>query len=880
MRTAKSDKRTNLLVTVLVLALCIGVGALVLPRLGTETVSESYEAALPDTGLWVTEGDLFTGGDADKPEKTAELHAEVDELLRFVRQNRLEKIFWELSLSEEYKDTLGYLCKKADSSATPVYAVLPALSDETLDSQAETLRELMQTVKDAAAVEGFVLDASGVSAENAEELFSLIRSVASAQDIPLALVYQGRASGEDGQALSATELQTLTADGTVDLLMPVLSGTADAGYLKETECWSGELAEAKVLPLAAPGFDARQVGYQLSYNTTLENRYGFVLGGCRRLAAEPAALQMLLSFADAALTIPSDAVDLSVGQSLSVGYPDNGLSTYYSTIYIMGTSDPEKPLTLDGTTVERETANGCFGVEVRLSLGSNSFTLRQGNESVTVTVKRLSADGDGTISAVTKASRFPAVDAAVLAGDELTFRCVAPSGGYVTATIDGETIIMEQKVATAKKGIAATFEGTYQVPEDLPADELTNLGKVTYALTYNKNSSTYESEGELYAAGANVTPMVLASTENVSILADYTDDSTILDTLHFGARIATTGCVQYNGTIFFKVAEGYIASSRAEFYPEVVPAASTVTGITTESEGRNTTITFACGNFPAVTGDSRGGVLRLFFRDTTLPQELSGIDTGLVSLAKSYATRGGTQLMLTLADPGRLWGYDIQYAENGDVTLTLKEAPVLSDIPGKPLTGITVMVDPGHGNYDCGALGTAGTLGPTESELNLAIGLVLQQRLEQMGATVVMVRTTDSTDAEKIVLDERVSMAVDAKPDFFLSIHHNSTALIKEVSADWMECYYYEGTSKAFADNLRTNMMAATGRDSNETEWGYYYVTRLTLCPAVLFEVGYIPNPVEYESCSDWFTIQKTACAMAEAVLESVPAAAPAESAS
>ena len=82
------------------------------------------------------------------------------------------------------------------------------------------------------------------------------------------------------------------------------------------------------------------------------------------------------------------------------------------------------------------------------------------------------------------------------------------------------------------------------------------------------------------------------------------------------------------------------------------------------------------------------------------------------------------------------------------------------------------------------------------------MSLAVRDRLEQMGATVIMTRETDDRETPKIVLDERVRMAVDAKPDFFLSIHHNSTGLTKYVSADWTVSYYCEDDSETYAANL------------------------------------------------------------------------------
>ena len=66
-------------------------------------------------------------------------------------------------------------------------------------------------------------------------------------------------------------------------------------------------------------------------------------------------------------------------------------------------------------------------------------------------------------------------------------------------------------------------------------------------------------------------------------------------------------------------------------------------------------------------------------------------------------------------------------------------------------------------------------------------------------------------------------------------------------------------------------MTGATNRNTDGEEWGYYYVTRLGFCPAVLFEVGFIPNPAQYEDCSDWEVICETASGLAEGLLRSVP---------
>ena len=73
-------------------------------------------------------------------------------------------------------------------------------------------------------------------------------------------------------------------------------------------------------------------------------------------------------------------------------------------------------------------------------------------------------------------------------------------------------------------------------------------------------------------------------------------------------------------------------------------------------------------------------------------------------------------------------------------------------MPGTPLTGANVVLDPGHGGDEPGAVGPAGT---TEKAVNLAIAQEAQRQLEASGATVVLTRTGDY----RITLASRAAIA-------------------------------------------------------------------------------------------------------------------------
>ena len=88
-------------------------------------------------------------------------------------------------------------------------------------------------------------------------------------------------------------------------------------------------------------------------------------------------------------------------------------------------------------------------------------------------------------------------------------------------------------------------------------------------------------------------------------------------------------------------------------------------------------------------------------------------------------------------------------------------------VRGTPITGAHVVLDPGHGGEEPGAVGPAGTL---EKAVNLAIAQEAKRQLEALGATVVLTRTADY----RITLVSRGAIATSLQPLVFVSIHHNA----------------------------------------------------------------------------------------------------------
>ncbi len=261
-----------------------------------------------------------------------------------------------------------------------------------------------------------------------------------------------------------------------------------------------------------------------------------------------------------------------------------------------------------------------------------------------------------------------------------------------------------------------------------------------------------------------------------------------------------------------------------------------------------------------------GNVLTLTFSSASFTgQWPSG--TGFVQSFEQSSVPTGFTVTMTFSEQDPLWGYYVDYVDGG-TQIYLKRAPKLSDADTGPLTGVTVLLDPGHGEDDTGAMGCAGPTAPQEKDVNLALGKAAQHRLEQLGATVVMSRSDDTF----YTLGQRVQQLNTLKPDFFISLHHNSAALHQDLNGGGgVEAHWFYTEGKPLAQNLVQAMADATGREVRGVFYSYFYVTRSNICPAVLLETGFMTVPKEYEQVTDEETLWAEGGAVAQGVLQSIP---------
>jgi len=163
-------------------------------------------------------------------------------------------------------------------------------------------------------------------------------------------------------------------------------------------------------------------------------------------------------------------------------------------------------------------------------------------------------------------------------------------------------------------------------------------------------------------------------------------------------------------------------------------------------------------------------------------------------------------------------------------------APAPND-PSAVLRGKRIILDPGHGGKDPGAIGR--TLGTMEKTVNLQLAKLVKARLEDLGAVVFMTREDDSYPT----LAERVAYARQMQGDVFISIHHNSA--LDQTVRGTMTFYAKDGLSRLLAEAVHEELVRAIGLRDLQVRRANYYVIVNNPYPAILCEIGFLSHPDE-----------------------------------
>jgi N-acetylmuramoyl-L-alanine amidase len=180
--------------------------------------------------------------------------------------------------------------------------------------------------------------------------------------------------------------------------------------------------------------------------------------------------------------------------------------------------------------------------------------------------------------------------------------------------------------------------------------------------------------------------------------------------------------------------------------------------------------------------------------------------------------------------------------------------------PTKPkkVTGKVIVIDPGHGGKDPGAISYHGFY---EKVVNLDVALQIAELLRDNGHRVIMTRNND----DFIELEDRAAVSNRAKADVFISIHADASA---KSSTNGFTVYTARSASDA-ANELAESIddrMTRTSISSNGVKKADFRVLVQTRCPAVLIELGYLSNYWEAKQLKNAAMQKKLAQAIVDGV--------------
>jgi len=186
----------------------------------------------------------------------------------------------------------------------------------------------------------------------------------------------------------------------------------------------------------------------------------------------------------------------------------------------------------------------------------------------------------------------------------------------------------------------------------------------------------------------------------------------------------------------------------------------------------------------------------------------------------------------------------------------------ITDLPNIKRNKYSVVIDPGHGGPDSGAVGINGL---KETDVVLDVSKIVTKLLLEKGVIVKMTRNKE----EDVDLSPRVDLANKTNSDIFVSIHANASRGKKRY-INGIETFYYSGwRGRLLAEKIQKELLKVSpGSPDRGVRRGRYFVIKRTNMPAVLVEIGFVTGRLDARRLEKKMHRRRVAFAIAKGILE------------
>ncbi len=173
-----------------------------------------------------------------------------------------------------------------------------------------------------------------------------------------------------------------------------------------------------------------------------------------------------------------------------------------------------------------------------------------------------------------------------------------------------------------------------------------------------------------------------------------------------------------------------------------------------------------------------------------------------------------------------------------------------------------VVIDPGHGGSDPGAIGIGGI---RETDVVLEVSKIVKKLLSEKGVKVRLTRKNEVN----LDLPPRVSFANNTDADIFVSIHANASRG-KRRDINGLETFYFKGwRGRLLAKKIQRQILRVSpGSPDRGVKQGRFFVIKNTRMPAVLVEIGFLTGRLDSRRLEKAAHRKRIAYAIAKGILE------------
>ena len=584
--------------------------------------------------------------------------------------------------------------------------------------------------------------------------------------------------------------------------------------------------------------------------------------------------------------LATGAQGFSPPTQLHLTYPPLQHTTTSDRLFFIGTAPKDGNVSINGKPISRSDA-GHFVPSLPIALGENNFNVkyvdlagdRNSERQINVKVLRksritLPPREIGFI----KDSLLPTVDIARQPNERICFEAIAtPSATVLVRIGDQEIPLLPRRRNVQLPPNSSVLTGNNQATVESPSgyfrgcttfEAASSLGQPEYEMRLGDRIVKQKAIGKIEI----LSPKNIQVAEITAISADArtgaSSDFSRLTPLPKGTKGLITG---KQGAWLRLDYGGWVRESMTKIEDSEVPPRSIVRSINTKrivnkidknNIWTEVTVPLEVPVPISIIQSDRTFAFTLY--NVTAQTDTISIDPDSIINKLDWVQTEPDKVTYTISlKPRQQWGYKVRY-QGTNLILSLKHPPILSsanELP--PLHGLKILLDAGHGGKE--DLGARSPTGYPEKDVTLITSKLLQNELQNRGATVIMTRT-DDVDVD---LAPRVAKVDQEEPVLSISLHYNSLPDDGDaINTSGMGSFWYNPQAQDFAKFINAYITKHLNRQDYGVFWNNLAMARPTTAPSVLLELGFMINPIEFEWIIDPQQQKLLATTLADGITE------------